>query len=69
MDRDALVGLFLEAATLKRMPRAGWFQRGVPHVESVAEHSFGVAFISLALADVVNGMVQGPVERCSIWRR
>jgi putative hydrolase of HD superfamily len=55
MDRDALVELFLETAILKRVPRAGWFQRGVPHVESVAEHSFGVAFMALALADVVNG--------------
>jgi putative hydrolase of HD superfamily len=55
MNRDAVVDLFLEAASLKRVPRAGWFQRGVPHVESVAEHSFGVAFMALALADVVNG--------------
>ena len=54
MDRDALVDLFLETAILKRVPRAGWFQRGVPHVESVAEHSFGVAFMALALADVIN---------------
>ena len=54
MDTDALVALFLETTILKRVPRAGWFQRGVPQVESVAEHSFGVAFLALALADVVN---------------
>lgn len=54
MDVDALVDLFLETASLKRVPRAGWFQRGVPQVESVAEHSYGVAFMALALADVVN---------------
>ena len=54
MDRDALLGLFLETASLKRVPRAGWFQRGVPHVESVAEHSFGVAFVALAMSDLVN---------------
>jgi putative hydrolase of HD superfamily len=54
MDSDALAGLFLEAAVLKHVPRAGWFQRGVPHVESVAEHSFGVALMALALADVIN---------------
>ena len=35
------------------MPRTGWAMRGVPHVESVAEHSFGVAFVALALADVL----------------
>lgn len=54
MDKDALLDLFLETASLKRVPRAGWFQRGVPHVESVAEHSFGVAFVALALADLIN---------------
>jgi putative hydrolase of HD superfamily len=54
MDGDALLDLFLEAANLKRVPRAGWFQRGVPHVESVAEHSFGVAFVAMALVDLVN---------------
>jgi putative hydrolase of HD superfamily len=50
---DELLDLFLEAATLKRMPRTGWGMRGVPHVESVAEHSFGVAFVSLALAETL----------------
>jgi putative hydrolase of HD superfamily len=53
MNQDQLVELFLETATLKRMPRTGWGLRGVPHVESVAEHSFGVAFVALALADVL----------------
>jgi putative hydrolase of HD superfamily len=53
MDHDALVDLLLESATLKRMPRAGWLLRGVPHVESVAEHSFGVAFLALALVDLL----------------
>jgi 5'-deoxynucleotidase YfbR-like HD superfamily hydrolase len=50
MDGDRLVDLFLETATLKRMPRTGWLLRGVPDVESVAEHSFGVAFVAMALA-------------------
>ena len=53
MNRDALVDLLLETATLKRMPRSGWQMRGVPHVESVAEHSFGVVFVALALADLI----------------
>jgi putative hydrolase of HD superfamily len=47
------VGLLLESATLKRVPRAGWMTRGVPHVESVAEHSFGVALMALTLLDHV----------------
>ncbi|NIV29285.1 MAG: HD domain-containing protein [Anaerolineae bacterium] len=49
-----MLGLFLETASLKRVPRAGWLQRGVPQVESVAEHSFGVAFVAFALADLIN---------------
>jgi len=53
VNGDALLGLFLEAATLKRMPRSGWLMRGVPHVESVADHSFGVAFMALVLAGVL----------------
>jgi len=53
MNKHALVDLLLETATLKRTPRAGWQMRGVPRVESVAEHSFGVVFVALALADVI----------------
>ena len=54
MDGDALLDVFVETTNLKRVPRAGWLQRGVPRVESVAEHSFGVAFVALALVDLVN---------------
>ena len=55
MDKDRLIDLLLESATLKRMPRTGWGMRGVPHVESVAEHSFGVAFVALVLVDSLRG--------------
>lgn len=34
---------------LKRTPRTGWLMRGVPDAETVAEHTFGVAFIALVL--------------------
>ncbi|MGD2205595.1 MAG: HD family hydrolase [Anaerolineae bacterium] len=54
-DDNELIRLFLETATLKRLPRTGWGMRGVAHVESVAEHSFGVAFVALALADTLKG--------------
>ena len=36
---------------LKTVPRIGWLLRGVRDVESVAAHSFGVAFIAMLLAD------------------
>jgi putative hydrolase of HD superfamily len=55
MDKDAFVDLMVESTTLKWMPRSGWQMRGVPHAESVAEHSFGVAFVALALADALLG--------------
>lgn len=54
LDRDRLVDLLLEAGTLKRVPRAGWQMRGVPHVESVAEHTFGVAFLAMVMAEILN---------------
>ncbi len=66
-DRDALVALFLETATLKRIPRTGWAMRGVPHVESVADHSFGVAFMALMLATTLNSEAEDdghPVLLC-----
>jgi putative hydrolase of HD superfamily len=50
---NELVELLLENATLKRMPRTGWEMRGVPHVESVADHSYGVVFVALALVDAL----------------
>jgi putative hydrolase of HD superfamily len=57
---DNLVNLFLDAATLKRMPRTGWALRGVDTVESVADHSHGVAWIALVLADALNDAGTAP---------
>jgi putative hydrolases of HD superfamily len=44
-----LLTMLLQAGRLKTTPRTGWHQRGVPAPESVADHSHGVALISLAL--------------------
>lgn len=45
------VGDFLhEMGQLKRLPRAGWQFAGVPDPESVAEHSYRVAIVGIALA-------------------
>jgi hypothetical protein len=52
-DLQAVADLLLESSTLKRMPRTGWAMRGVPDVESVADHSFGIAFLALAMADIL----------------
>lgn len=45
--------LLLDALTLKHLPRTGWVRTGAPN-ESVAEHTFGVAIIALALAKMEN---------------
>ena len=41
--------LLFESLNLKKMPRAGWLTAKAQH-ESLADHSFGAALISLALA-------------------
>ncbi len=41
--------LLVEALGLKGVPRAGWVRRGVAQPESVAGHSWGVAWLVLAL--------------------
>jgi putative hydrolase of HD superfamily len=49
--RDAaLLDLLVHAGRLKRVKRAGWVQRGVREVESVADHSFRVALVALFMA-------------------
>lgn len=36
---------------LKRLPRQGWVESGVKKPESVADHSFGLAFLAMTAAD------------------
>jgi putative hydrolases of HD superfamily len=49
---QALFGLVQFAAKLKSVPRTGWMDRGLDslQVESVADHSFGVAFLAWVCA-------------------
>ncbi|MCZ7670255.1 MAG: hypothetical protein M5U34_25360 [Chloroflexi bacterium] len=39
MDTTAVLKLLLHGNQLKRTPRTGWVQRGVPNAENVAAHS------------------------------
>ena len=48
-----------DAAYLKTIPRTGWFMRGVPEAESVAEHTWGVALVTLVLSQGV----EVPIDR------
>ncbi len=54
MTEEELIAFGLELTTLKRVPRSGWLLRGVPHVESVAEHAYGMVTLALALCDIIN---------------
>ena len=57
-----LLDMLMQANRLKTTPRTGWFQRGVPSPESVADHSHGVALISLALL----GSVPEKLDRAKV---
>jgi len=57
-DNDILE-LLLQANRLKVTPRGGWAVRGLNNVESVADHSYGVLFVTLVLAE----LMQEPVDR------
>jgi len=59
MEHDALGEVLVEVGSLKRMQRTGWAMRGVPYVESIADHIMGTTFVALALADVLNADGQG----------
>ena len=47
---DTLVELLRLAGRLKRLPRQGWVLLGVPSPESVADHSYRVALMTLLMA-------------------
>ena len=49
VTREELRSKLLRALELKELPRAGWVRVGVPEPESVAAHSWGVAWLVLAL--------------------
>ena len=55
----ALAALQGRLQTLKLLPRTGWLQRGLRDVESVAEHSFGVAALALIVGDLHEGLDRG----------
>lgn len=54
-----LAALQSRLQTLKLLPRTGWLQRGLRNVESIAEHSFGVATLALIVGDLHPGLDRG----------
>ncbi len=59
LDDGRILDLLFQANRLKVTPRGGWAVRGLTDVESVADHSFGVAFVALTLAE----LIAEPVDR------
>lgn len=53
MGTTAVLQFLLHTNQLKRTARTGWGQRGVPQVESVAAHSYGVITIALTVARLI----------------
>lgn len=54
MEAARLIDLLMHGNQLKRTARTGWGQRGVPSPESVAAHSYGVVYIALLLAELID---------------
>lgn len=57
MEADSALQLLLSVNQLKRVPRTGWLMRGVASAESVSDHTFGVAFVALVLAHMLEQSV------------
>lgn len=66
MSANQILDLLLEANRLKIMPRSGWAMRGIVRPESVADHSYGVAFLSLILAGAVEEELDAPLDRAKL---
>lgn len=50
MNDKSMLNFLAEVGMLKRIKRSGWWVVGIPHDESVAEHSFRCAVIGFILA-------------------
>ncbi len=59
---ERLLTLFDYAANLKNLPRGGWLMKGVRVPESLADHSYNVAFISMILARELEAQGEEPVD-------
>lgn len=55
----ALLALQQRMLSLKLLPRTGWLQRGLTNVESIAEHTFGVATLAMFVGDQTPGIDRG----------
>ncbi len=65
-DVSRLLDLLTTVNRLKVTPRTGWAQHGVPHPESVADHSHGVAMVALLLLDLIDDQAGQGVDRAKV---
>ncbi len=56
-DARKLLDIVLECIDLKSIPRMGWAVRGIRNGESVAEHSYAVALLTMLLADRIDDTI------------
>ena len=54
IDHRDIADLMSRVQSLKELKRQGWVARGVPDPESVADHSYGVAILTLVFARQLN---------------
>lgn len=50
---DTLIDTIIGLDPLSELPRTGWLLRGVRPCESIADHSFGVAVVTMLLVDAL----------------
>ncbi len=53
MHPDDVIDLLDRLHPLWELPRTGWLLRGIRPCESLAEHSFGVALVTMAMVDAL----------------
>lgn len=59
---ERILETMLGVDTLADLPRTGWLLRGVRPCESIADHSFGVAFLAMLVVDAIRaegGIIDG----------
>jgi 5'-deoxynucleotidase YfbR-like HD superfamily hydrolase len=59
-----VASFLFEMGHLKRVPRAGWLLLGVPQPETIAEHSFRVGLVGMALAAIEGADVGHTAALC-----
>jgi putative hydrolase of HD superfamily len=59
-----VASFLFEMGHLKRVPRSGWLLLGVPQPETIAEHSFRVGMVGMALAAIEGADVGHTAAMC-----